>query len=114
MEVLLLFWAVFFSTPVHKVGVALYAFVDGGFADRIGSVTVIQAVCGAIEMANLLLFAEKDLELLGLLHLDSMQAHAPNFNPFFQRTFHDIHRLIQTALQHVVVEVSEAGGIECK
>lgn len=75
MEVLLLFWAVFFfekaffSTPIHKVGVPLHAFMNCSFAYRIRSVAVVEAIGGAIEMAYLLIFPEKDLELLGLLHL---------------------------------------------
>src|SRR6056297_1128835 len=89
------------------MSVPLYAFVDRRLTDGIGPVAVIQAVGGAIEMANLLLFLEKDFELFGLLHLDGMQAYPTDFDSLLQCTFHDMHRLVHTALQHIVVEIRE-------
>gem|GEM_PF-1588558 len=61
-----------FLTAVHKVGISFYAFVDGGFGDGVGAVAVIEAVGGAVEVADPIFFPEKNLELFGLAHVDGV------------------------------------------
>lgn len=102
------------STPIYKMGVSFDALVNGRFGDGIGPVAVVQAVGCPVEMLHLVFLSEEDFKLLGLLHLNRVKPNSPNLDSLLQGAVHNVHRLRQAVLQHVIIQIGKTGRVERK
>jgi hypothetical protein len=92
----------------------LHAVFRGGLCDGIQAEFVVDPVDGAVHAEHLFIFLEEQFKLAFGRHLNGVQPDAADPVTLLQEARQQGHGRVEAAVEHVLVEVGEARGVEQK